>query len=113
MGKNAVKDQQTESAISFRFRELSKLQALTLRQEIITSTYDTQVENQTYMGSVPLTTDDFEDIINFYIRQKISLVNCDIVISVAASGRAGTVKVPAIVNQMLKHIDCQLAFNCS
>lgn len=106
--------------ISFRFCQLNKMQALTLSREIdgvsYTANPDTEatVGGQTKPGSysalVPLKSENLEAITMFYVRQGMEVSNCDILVCITGVKAAGFT-LPAIVNQMLKHVDCPLSFS--
>jgi hypothetical protein len=99
----------TPVKISFRFNRLNKLQAYTLVREISGSSYEENLRNNCYVGSVPLNNDNLDDINDFYVRQRIDIEQCDIFASVSSGFTAVT--MPAVVNRMLKYIDCQLVFS--
>jgi len=106
-----VKQSNNEAEISFRFLRLDKFQAYSLPHEISGSSYVKHPTNETYVASVPLTSSNFEEINDYYIRQRIALDACDIFISVKSTSAAGTIDIPAIVNRLLKYIDCKLTFS--
>jgi hypothetical protein len=101
----------TEAEISFRFLCLDKFQAYSLTHEISGSSHEKHPINETYVASVPLTAQTFEEINDYYIRQRIELGACDIFVSVNSTSDTGIVDVPVIVNRMLKYIDCKLTFS--
>ncbi|MDF3126463.1 hypothetical protein [Rheinheimera sp. 1928-s] len=111
--------------ISFRFRQLNKMQALTLCREIDAVSYAAETEQQasaaiavsesntkqlTYSALVALKPENIEAITMFYVRQGMDLSHCDILITATLANTTGFT-LPAIVNQMLKHIDCPLSFS--
>ncbi|MGJ8692407.1 MAG: hypothetical protein ACSHW0_07985 [Thalassotalea sp.] len=111
----------SEIAISFRFTRLDKFQAFTLVREIIGATYQEQVENKQYVGAIPLTSENFDLINDYVVRQRIELDDCDILLSAKLTELPGadkgdkvippknnSIAIPEIVNRMLKYIDCQL-----
>ena len=100
-----------EAEISFRFLSLDKFQAYSLVREIVNSTHEEHSENKCYVACVPLTQQNFEDINDYYVRQRIEIEACDILVSVNSDSRSGIVDVPVIVNRMLKYIDCKLTFS--
>lgn len=100
-----------EAEISFRFLSLDKFQAYSLVREIVISTHEEHSENKCYIACVPLTQQNFEDINDYYVRQRIEIEACDILVSVNSDSRSGIVDVPVIVNRMLKYIDCKLTFS--
>ncbi|MBU2870580.1 hypothetical protein [Colwellia sp. E2M01] len=99
--------------ISFRFLKLDKFQAYSLVREIIGSSHSeaNNLNKQEYVAHVPLTTENFEVINDYYVRQRIALEACDILVSVSAEQANGAVDIPLIVNKMLKYIDCKLTFS--
>ena len=100
-----------EAEISFRFLSLDKFQAYSLVREILGSTHEEHSENKCYVACVPLTQQNFEDINDYYVRQRIEIEACDIFISVNSDSASGIVDIPIIVNRMLKYIDCKLTFS--
>lgn len=105
--------------ISFRFSRLNKMQALTLCREIEGVSYTESIESiekteQTaqrhFVALVALTAANLDAITMFYLRQGITLNGCDILVAVMPSAETGFT-LPAIVNQMLKHIDCPLTIS--
>jgi len=103
----------TDVEINFRFLKIDKFQAYSLVREIFGSTYEEQVESNCYIGNVPLTKQNFEDINDYYVRQRIEIQACDIFVSANSASKMGIVEIPAIVNRMLKYIDCKLTFEFS
>ena len=101
----------TEAEISFRFLSLDKLQAYTLEREILGATHKKHDKNNCYLGYVPLTKQNFDDINDYYVRQRIDIGACDIFVSLNAESDTNIVDIPAIVNRMLKYIDCKLTFS--
>jgi len=106
-----VKKNNVEAEISFRFLSLDKFQAYSLVREISGSTHEKYSESECYIACVPLTTQNFEDINDYFIRQRIEIAACDILISANVDSRSGVVEAPVIVNRMLKYIDCKLTFS--
>ena len=100
-----------EAEISFRFLSLDKFQAYSLVREILGSTHKEDEESNRYVAYVPLTKQNFEDINDYFVRQRVEVEACDIFISVSSDAKRGDVDVPAIVNRMLKYIDCKLTFS--
>ena len=100
-----------EAEISFRFLSLDKFQAYSLVREIVGSTHKEHVENKCYVACVPLTPKNFEDINDYYVRQRVEIEACDIFVSVSSDSNKGIVDIPVIVNRMLKYIDCKLTFS--
>ena len=101
----------TAVEISFRFLSLDKLQAYTLEREILGSSYKQHDKNNCYLGYVPLTKQNFDDINDYYVRQRIEIEECDIFVSVNSESNTDIVDIPTIVNRMLKYIDCKLTFS--
>lgn len=97
--------------INFRFLCLDKYQAFSLEREIVGSFYKIHDENNCYVSCVPLTHHNFEDINDYFIRQRVELDACDIFVSVSSNKNIGTIDIPEIVNRMLKYIDCKLTFS--
>ena len=100
-----------EADISFRFLNLDKFQAYSLVREILGSTHEKHSANKSYVACVPLTQQNFEEINDYYVRQRIEIEACDILVSVNVDSNSWTVDVPLIVNRMLKYIDCKLTFS--
>jgi hypothetical protein len=100
-----------EAEISFRFLSLDKFQAYSLVREILGATHKEDVESNRYIAYVPLTKQNFEDINDYYVRQRVEVEACDIFVSVNSDAKTANVAVPAIVNRMLKYIDCKLTFS--
>ena len=101
----------TETEISFRFTRLDKMQAITLEREILGSLRENHVENNCYVVRVPFTQNSFDDINDYYVRQRIEIEDCDIFISVCSDSGTNTFEIPTLVNRMLKYIDCKLTFS--
>ena len=101
----------SEISIDFRFLNLNKLQSYTLAREIMGSSYQKQCESENYIGSVPLTQHNIDDINDFYVRQMVDITECDILVFVNAKSSSNTVAISAVVNCMLKYIDCKLTYS--
>ena len=101
----------TEAELYFRFMDLDKFQAYSLVREMDGSSYEEQVENKRYIAKVPLTKQNIEDINDYYVRQRIEVEACDIFVAANSISKMGIVEIPAIVNRMLKYIDCKLTFS--
>lgn len=97
--------------LNFRFLSLNKLQAITLEREIRGSSYQKHDEKDCYVGCVPLTKSNIDDINDFYVRQMIDIVECDIFVSVVCESDSNVVDVPEVANRMLKYIDCKLTYS--
>jgi hypothetical protein len=106
-----VSNPNIEAEISFRFLSLDKFQAYSLVREILGSTHEEHSVHKSYIACVPLTQQNFEDINDYYVRQRIDIEACDILVSVNANSKSGIVDIPLIVNRMLKYIDCKLTFS--
>jgi hypothetical protein len=106
-----VKNLNNKAEISFRFICLDKMQAFTLEREILGSSLEHQVEENCYIVCVPLTDNNLDDINDYYVRQRIELEACDIFVSVSSDSGTNNFDIPAIVNRMLKYIDCKLTFS--
>jgi len=106
-----VNNSNVEAEVSFRFLSLDKFQAYSLVREIVSFTHEEHSENKCYVACVPLTQHNFEDINDYYVRQRIEIEACDILVSVSSDSSSGIVDVPVIVNRMLKYIDCKLTFS--
>lgn len=110
---NTLADPSTINVL-FCFLSLNKMQSFTLKKELF-DVITTEVElNKLYTGLVPLTEANFNDIIDFYIKQQLSIEQCDISIIVKSTGHGQSYPVPNIVSKMLKHLDCSIsvsAFN--
>jgi len=111
--------------ISFRFRQLNKMQVLTLCREIEDASYteDSEIaasaefkgnEGQNKPGNfsavVRLKPENIEAITMFYVRQGINISQCDILITATLTNTT-SFTLPVIVNRMLKHIDCPISFS--
>ncbi|MFT5852369.1 MAG: hypothetical protein ACI87J_002345 [Colwellia sp.] len=106
-----MKNSTTKTEISFRFNRLDKMQAFTLEREIFGSSREDHLENNCYVVYVPLTDNNFDDINDYYVRQRIKIEECDVFVSVCSDSGTNTFDIPAIVNRMLKYIDCKLTFS--
>lgn len=105
-----MSDPYSDASLSFRFLKLDKLQAFTLTREVKGASYTKHVEQNCYVGSVPLLEEYLDNLNVFYVRQQINLVDCDIFIAVKSKNTSGSFTTPDIVNKLLKHIDCKLTF---
>ncbi len=97
--------------ISFRFLHLNKLQAYTLVRDIPESTHKLPKDKDSYVGCVPLTAMNIDDINDFYVRQRIDVSDCDIFVAVVSESDTNIIDVSPVVNRMLKYIDCQLTYS--
>ena len=100
-----------EANISFRFNRLDKLQAFTLVRAILGSSYEENLACACYVGYVPLTKENLDDINDYYVRQRIEIEDCDIFVEANPTSATNIIELPAIVNRMLKYIDCKLRFS--
>ncbi|PKI15958.1 hypothetical protein [Colwellia sp. 12G3] len=100
-----------EAEISFRFLSLDKFQAYSLVREILGATHNADPESNRYIAYVPLTKQTLEGINDYYVRQRVEVEACDIFVSISSDAHKGLVDIPAIVNRMLKYIDCKLTFS--
>lgn len=101
----------TKTNAYFRFLSLNKLQAFTLAREVIGASYETQGVENRFVGLVPLTGMSLDDINDFYVRQRIELEQCDILVSAQTNVENLEHEAPEIVNLMLRYIDCKLRFS--
>lgn len=99
--------------IEFRFLQLDKMQAIILTREVQGAHYQPHAVKPYFIGSVPLIKESMDDINHFFIRQKVVETECDILISSQQAVDRHEVKVPPIVNRMLKDIDCPLTLSFS
>jgi hypothetical protein len=106
-----VKNSTTRTEISFRFNRLDKMQAFTLEREVFGSSREDHLENNCYVVCVPLTDNNFDDINDYYVRQRIKIEECDVFVSVSSDSPTNIFDIPVIVNRMLKYIDCKLTFS--
>jgi enhancing lycopene biosynthesis protein 2 len=85
------------------------MQSFTLNKELMEA-YCIEIEDKKkYIGMVPLTAMNFNHIIDFYIKQQLTLDNCDISIMVKMEKEKVNQHVPHIVSEMLKHIECSMS----
>ncbi|TLU61094.1 hypothetical protein FE810_15590 [Thalassotalea litorea] len=101
----------SEVDVSFRFLKLDKLQAYTLKHEVANSSFREHHKNNCYVGTVLLSESCIDEINDFYVRQQVSLEDCDIFVSIVSEIDSNIVDVPTIVNRMLKYIDCKLTYS--
>jgi hypothetical protein len=106
-----VANSNTRAEISFRFNRLDKMQAFTLEREIVGSLRKDHIKDHYYIVCVPLTDMSFDDINDYYVRQRVDIEDCDILVSAASDACANVYDIPVIVNRMLKYIDCKLTFS--
>ncbi|MFD2165692.1 hypothetical protein ACFSJY_05395 [Thalassotalea euphylliae] len=99
----------TDIDIAFRFLRLDKMQAYTLKHEVMGASFLETDDPKSFIGVVELSQHAIHDINDFFVRQQVSVAHCDILVSAATP--AATIKVPRVVNEMLKYIDCQLTYS--
>tara|TARA_B110000467_G_C18092293_1_gene352549 strand:+ start:336 stop:710 length:375 start_codon:yes stop_codon:yes gene_type:complete len=109
--ESLVDNSNNEAEICFRFNKLDKLQALTLVREILGSSYEEHFNNNCYVGCVPLTDKNLDDINDFYVRQRVDIEACDIFVSVNSDSGTKMIGIPVVVNIMLKYLDVKLVFS--
>lgn len=103
-------------SVDFRFRRLNKMQVVTLSRELEGVVYtenleiDSKISLYRFDALVRLCTNNLDAISMFYVRQGLDISQCDILIS-ANPTVTPCFTLPAVVNQMLKHIDCPLSFS--
>jgi len=97
--------------VMFRFLSLNRMQSFTLNKELMDAYCIEVEEKKQYLGMVPLTAMSLDDIIDFYIKQQLTLDDCDILIMVNMEREKVNVSqpVPNIVSDMLKHIECSMS----
>ena len=107
----------TDPSVNFRFLDLDRLQAVTLSREVSGASYQESMTPGRYVGYIELSGLNIHEINDFFIRQRVSISDCDILVSASLSvgvhekGESESiVKVPPVVNNMLKYIDCQLTY---
>lgn len=105
-----VTQHNTIPSVTFRLLSLDKMQAYTLTKEVEGASYRELEKAGRYEGRVSLQEDRLDELNIFFVRQQISLSDCDIHIE-AADVFCVEVSTPSIVNKLLKHIDCQLTFS--
>ena len=102
--------------VRFRFRQLNKMQVLTLCRELQDVSYsenpadEDNLKPRSFEALVVLKAENLDAINMFYVRQGLTVSNCDIFVSIKAVDTTHFT-LPAIVNQMLRHIDCPLSFS--
>ena len=69
--ENIMKNSGNEVEISFRLLNLDKFQAYSLAREILGSSFSELNESGCYIGCIPLSEQTFEDINNYYVRQRV------------------------------------------
>ena len=99
-----------EIEVAFRFLKLDKMQAYTLQREVPGATSEIAPDKRYGVGYVPLTDNVIDEINDFYVRQMVDLNDCDIFVSTVSLAEPHIVDVPAVVNRMLKYIDCKLTY---
>ncbi len=76
------------------------------------ASYHTCPDKGHFVGKVNLDEQlsNLEQLNLFFVRQQITLAECYILLQSRSSIHNEQVLVPAFVNKVLKHIDCQLRF---
>jgi len=95
--------------VMFRFLSLNRMQSFTLNKELMDAYCIEVEEKKRYIGMVPLTPMSLNDIIDFYIKQQLTLDDCDISIMVNMEKVNVSQPIPKIVSDMLKHIECSMS----
>jgi hypothetical protein len=106
-----VNNSYIESELSFRVIRVDKVEAVRLEREIVGSLRNYHIEDHFYVVCVPLTDNNFDDINDYYVRQRVEIEDCDIFVSVASNSGTNLYNIPVIVNRMIKYIDCKLTFS--
>jgi len=91
--------------VFFRLLRLNKLQMVTLSRLLPNVQVSAMASH--YEVAVPLSEEFFEELMMFVVRQQVALTDCDILLLVSTPNEVQA--VPATVNQLLKHLDCQLS----
>lgn len=99
--------------VSFRFLNLDRMQAYTLKKEINGASFYPHEQTGVFVGIVPLQEAYFDELNDYFIRQQIQYEDCDIFVSAGGLNSAVTIEVPSVVNKMLKYIDCKLTYHIS
>lgn len=86
------------------------MQAFTLRKEVMEASFEESAINE-FVGYAPLNEFSIHDINDFFVRQMIKVEDCDILVCASTEERGEVIRVPKVVNQMLKYIDCELAYS--
>ncbi len=97
--------------VNFRFLKLNKLQAYTLKHEVMNASFVENCELDGFLGVVELSEFNIDEINDFYVRQQVAIEDCDIFAAITSPGNQMTVDVPNVVNRMLKYIDCKLTYS--
>lgn len=99
--------------VLFRFSNLNKLQKMTLEKEVQGAFSVFHEASNSFDGYVALDELTFDDINMFVVRQQLPVSRCNIVIKMSVQDSPFESALPATVNQMLKHIDCQISCQLS
>ncbi|WP_159084214.1 hypothetical protein [Saccharobesus litoralis] len=94
--------------VNFRIKHLDKMQAIMLSREIEGACYEATDDPRFCVGLIPLNAMNFDEITLYFVRQNLELDNCDLLVEVDSSA-VTEINLPTIVNQFLKHIDCQIS----
>ncbi|WP_289027982.1 hypothetical protein [uncultured Paraglaciecola sp.] len=99
-----------ETEVFFRLLKLDKFQGVTLSREINGASYAPIPNTNHFIGEVLITEslDNLDDLNVFFVRQQITLEQCDILVKVDLSIDNHSVQIPNFVNKLLKHIDCTI-----
>ncbi|MEP2653164.1 MAG: hypothetical protein ABJH06_14355 [Paraglaciecola sp.] len=100
----------TKVEVFFRMLELDKFQGVTLSREINGASYAPIPNTKNCIGSVLITKslENLDDLNIFFVRQQITIDQCDILIKVDCSLDCSPIQIPHFVNKLLKHIDCTI-----
>lgn len=99
--------------VSFRFLNLDRMQAYTLKKEINGASFYPHKKSGVFIGIVPLQEAYFDELNDYFIRQQVQYEDCDIFVTASALDNMVAVEVPRVVNKMLKYIDCKLTYHIS
>ncbi|MFT2091557.1 hypothetical protein [Paraglaciecola sp. 2405UD69-4] len=90
--------------------KLDKFQGITLKREINGASYAPIYDSHDVIGLVPVNAslDNLDDLNIFFVRQQITLEQCDILVKVNPAAPDCQIQVPNFVNKLLKHIDCTI-----
>ncbi|CCQ10043.1 hypothetical protein PALB_9080 [Pseudoalteromonas luteoviolacea B = ATCC 29581] len=95
-------------SIYFRFLKLNKMQLLTLVREIADAEEIKSKDSHSFAVMIPLCEANLDDITMFFVRQQISIDDCDLHL-VKPAEASSALCAPMILNKMLKHIDCKVS----
>lgn len=86
------------------------MQAYTFKKEINGASFYKRDNENSFVGTVPLSDELFDELNDFVIRQQIQYNDCDIYVESTVSASSTGIEVPRVVNRMLKYIDCKLSY---